>query len=354
MSFDIYSTTVLNRVIEELKINPTFFLNTFFTTVETSQTEDVKFDKVEGRRLLAPFVSPVVAGKVVRERGYSTKSLSPAYIKDKREFDPHRPFKRIAGEKIGGSLTPEQRLNAAISVALAEQLEMWTRRLEVMSAEVLRTGISTIEGDDYPKVEVDFGRHADLTVVLTGTDKWSDTAVNPLSDIEDWGQLIFDHSSLVCRDVIMAGDVWKTMRAKMSTADTDAVGRSMRLQLDTTVATLTQARAELGPILITPGIRLVAVFGDYRLWVYSDKYTDPMTNTEKEVLPAGEVIMASREIEGVRHFGAIKDLKAGLQPRDYFVKSWEEEDPSVRYFLGQSAPLIAPYRPNGTLGAKVL
>ncbi|MEY9128333.1 major capsid protein [Bradyrhizobium yuanmingense] len=350
---DLFSTTALNRVVEELPLNPAFFLNTFFTVAETSNTEDIKFDSVKGRRLISPLVSPIVAGKVIREKGYKTQSLAPAYIKDKRVFKPSGQFKRRAGEKIGGSLSPEQRLAASIGFAVSEQLDMWTRRLEVMSAEVLRTGKLVLKGDDYPEQLVDFGRDAELSIVLTGTDKWDNAAVNPLDDIEDWGQMIFDHSSLTCRDVIMASDVWKTIRAKLAGPDTDAVAKAMRLQIDMTKATLESARASLGPILITPGIRLVAQFGDYRLWVHADKYVDPLDGVEKDVLPAGEVVMASREIEGVRHFGAIMDLKAGIQPRDFFVKSWEEEDPSVRYILGQSAPLIAPYRVNGTLGAKV-
>ncbi len=349
---DLFSTTALNRVVEELPLSANFFLNTFFTTVETSDTEDVKFDKVKGRRLISPLVSPIVAGKVIREAGYETKSLAPAYVKDKRVFKPNAQFKRRAGEKIGGSLTPEQRLQASIAFAIAEQLEMWTRRLEVFSAEVLRTGKLILEGDDYPKQEVDFGRNPGATIVLTGNDRWDDANVNPLNDIEEWGQAVFDDSGLVVRDVFLASDVWKLMRAKMAVKDS-TVGMAMRLQLDTTTAGLTQARAELGPIVVTPGVRLVAVFGDYRLWVHADKYTDPLTGLEKEVLPAGEIVMASRGIEGVRHFGAILDLKAGIQPRDFFVKSWEEEDPSVRYIMGQSAPLIAPYRANGTLGAKV-
>jgi hypothetical protein len=349
---DLFGTSALNRVIEELPLNPAFFLNSFFTETETSDTETIMFDSVKGRRLISPLVSPIVAGKVIREAGFKTQSLAPAYIKDKRVFNPSKQFKRRAGEKIGGTLTPEQRLSAAVAYALNEQLVMWTRRLEVMSAEVLRTGRLVLEGDEYPRVDVDFGRSAGLSIVLTGTDKWTDDNVNPLDDVEEWGQLIFDESSLVARDVIMASDVWKTMRAKMAD-ENSTVGMAMRLQIDTTKETLSAARAELGPILVTPGIRLVAVFGEYRFYVHSDKYTDPMTNQTVDVLPAGEVVMASREIEGVRHFGAIQDLKAGIQPRSFFVKSWEVEDPSVRYILGQSAPLIVPYRVNGTLGAKV-
>jgi len=351
---DLFSTTALNRVVEELPLNPAFFLNAFFTDVETSDTETIMFDTVKGRRLITPLVSPIVAGKVVREAGYETNSLSPAYLKDLREFDPNKQFKRKAGEKIGGQLTPDQRLAASVAYALNEQLEMWTRRLEVMAAEVVRTGKLVLKGENYPEKLVDFARHSDLRVVLAGSAKWSDASVNPLTDIETWGQRVFDISSLVVTDVVMASDVWKTIRDKMDGPDTDAVAKNIRLNLDTTVSTLTEARAALGPTLFQPGVRLVAIFGDYRLWVHSDQYIDPEDNSTKKVLPDGEVVMVAKGIEGVRHFGAVRDLKAGIQPRQFFVKSWENENPSVRYVLGQSAPLIVPYRPNGTFGAKVL
>lgn len=350
---DLFSTTALNRVVEEVPLNPAFFLNAFFTDVETSDTETIMFDTVKGRRLITPLVSPIVQGKVVREAGYETNSLSPAYLKDKREFDPNKQFKRRAGEKIGGSLTPEQRLQASIGYAITEQLEMWTRRLEVMAAEVVRTGKLVLKGELYPEKLVDFARHADLRVVLAGAALWTNAAVNPLKDIQSWGQRIFDISGLVATDVVMASDVWQVIQDKASGPDTDAVAKYIKNNLDTTVATLQQARASLGPMLFQEGVRLVAVFGDYRLWVHSDQYVDPEDNTTKKVIPDGELVMVAKGIEGVRHFGAIRDLKAGIQPRQFFVKSWENEDPSVRYMLGQSAPLIVPYRPNGTFGARV-
>lgn len=350
---DVFSTTALNRVVEEMPLNPAFFLNAFFTDVETSDTESIMFDTVKGRRLITPLVSPIVGGKVVREAGFKTSSLAPAYLKDKREFDPNKQFKRRAGEKIGGSLTPEQRLNASIAFAISEQLEMWTRRLEVMAAEVVRTGKLVLKGESYPEQLVDFERDANLRVVLAGAAKWDQAAVNPLLDIETWGQRVFDISGLVPRDVVMASDVWKLIQQKATGPDTDAIARYIRLNLDTTVATLEQARAALGPMLFQDGVRLVAIFGDYRLWVHSDQYVDPEDGQTKKVLPDGEIVMAAPGIEGVRHFGAVRDLKAGIQPRQFFVKSWENEDPSVRYVLGQSAPLIVPYRPNGTFGAKV-
>jgi hypothetical protein len=63
--------------------------------------------------------------------------------------------------------------------------------------------------------------------------------------------------------------------------------------------------------------------------------------------------VGSTGTDGVRHFGAIRDLDAGIQARQYFVKSWREPDPSRQFLLMQSAPLLVPYRPNAVLSATV-
>lgn len=343
---DVFSTQTLNRVVEELPNSPLALLNLFFTSVETSQEETIMFDTVKGKRRIAPFVAPQVQGKVILEGGFETQSFKPAYIKDKRVFDPSKQFKRRAGEKLGGSLTPEQRLNASIAAALQDQLDMWLRRLEVMAAEVLFTGKATISGEDYPTKVVDFKRNAAHTVALTGGAKWDQAGVDPLANLETWAETVFLNSGVVVTDVIMAPNVWRVLRNNAAVLK----------QLDVLKRTLDEGRAALGPmVLAAQGIRLVATFGDFRLWVYSDRYVDPADGVEKPMLADGSVLLASPNgVEGVRHFGAIKDLKAGLQPREFFVKSWEVEDPSVRYILGQSAPLLVPYHVNTTLGATVL
>jgi hypothetical protein len=65
-------------------------------------------------------VSPLVAGKVVDDEGFTTKSFKPAYAKDKRRFDPSRPFKRSIGEKSAARLSPQQRLEANINRTLIQ------------------------------------------------------------------------------------------------------------------------------------------------------------------------------------------------------------------------------------------
>ena len=40
---------------------------------------------------------------------------------------------------------------------------------------------------------------------------------------------------------------------------------------------------------------------------------------------------------------------AGFQAVPFFAKTWNDEDPAVRYMLMQSAPLIVPYRVNASM-----
>ncbi len=84
MPINAYDTGRLERVIEGIvasNAEPVQFLaRTFFSTVSRSDTEEIFFDVVDGKPRITPFVSPLVEGKVVANRGYETKSFKPAYL----------------------------------------------------------------------------------------------------------------------------------------------------------------------------------------------------------------------------------------------------------------------------------
>ncbi len=92
--------------------------------------------------------------------------------------------------------------------------------------------------------------------------------------------------------------------------------------------------------------RYVGSIGDFDIFVYNDVYIND-AGVETKLLPANTVILGSKDgLEGTRCYGAIRDEKANWTANRYFTKSWLEEDPSVRWMLLQSAPLVVPYRPN--------
>ena len=339
---NIYSTAVLTNVVAYLPQAQSFLLDRFFTNEQRSLTETISFDVEAGARRMAPFVSPLVQGKIVASKGYSTKTFQPAYVKDKRPFDPNKALKRTIGEQIGGVLTPMERTQINLRTELADQIDMITRRLEWMAASALVSGKVTVVGDEYPAVVVDFGRKASHTIVKASGSKWSDTNVNPLNDLQDWAlSLVLKDSGAMSRDVVMTVDVWNVFR------------ENQFIKSRWNSLNANRADISMNAAIETGGVFMGGIDG-FNIYVYADWFVDPVDNVEKPMIPAGTVILAGAQVEGVRAFGAVRDEEAGFQPMPFFPKSWVEKDPSVRYLLTQSAPLVYPQRPDATLTATVL
>lgn len=335
---DLFTTGVLASVLAQLPSPAPFILNSFFRTLQTEVSEEIHFDLDTGSRRLAPFVSPIMAGQVVQSKGYQTKTFKPAYVKDKRVFTADRPFKRVAGEQIGGNLAPAQRLQLMLASELNDQIAMLTRRQEVMAIEALRTGKVTVAGDLYPTVEVNFGRDAALTKTLAAGDRWGEAGVDPLDDVQAWSLLVTEKSGAAANTLVMDIEAWKLFSASAK----------VQKLLDRF-----RGSDQLNPTVTGEGGRYMGNIGDMDIWVYVGWYEDPATSTLKPFLPAHTVIVTGPDLEGTRAYGAIRDEAAGLQPLPYFAKSWVEQDPAVRYLLLQSAPLTVPYRVNASLCATV-
>jgi len=336
---DIYTPSVLNRVVSGLPQPTPFILNSFFPTVQTETSEEIHFDIDTSRRRLSPFVAPIVAGQIVLDKGYSTKTFAPAYIKDKRVFDASRPFKRAIGEQIGGSMEPMQRLEIALASSIADQIAMLTRRQEVMAIEALRTGAITISGDSYPSASVNFGRDAALTVAqLTSTAAWTHADATPLDNLQTWSMLVAEKSGSTATTIVMDINAWKAFSKN---------AQVLKL-LDRF-----RGRDQLNPTVTGEGARYMGNTGDFDIWVYAGWYEHPDTAAVTPYLPANTVLVLGPDIEGVRAYGAIRDEAAGYQAMPYYVKSWVDQDPAVRYLMLQSAPLTVPYRVNASLAATV-
>lgn len=346
-------TAVLTRTINILDEPSSFLLDMFFPTVQTEPgSEEIHFDIDKERPRLAPFVHPTVAGQIVEDEGYATKSFKPAYVKDKRRITPGDLMKRSIGERIGGELTPAERRDRRIARTLLNQRRNLARREEVMASEALRVGQVTVAGEKYPTVVVDFQRDAGLTVALGGGSLWSATATaTPLDDLETWVALIQSKSGAVARSVVMDPEAWKLFR----------VLPNVKELLDTRRGS--ESTVETGPIARGQGnekARLVGFVGDLAIWVYNDVYEDD-AGAAQNVMPPNTVILGAQGapdtgeggIEGVRAYGAILDPEANFEAERLFAKSWVEKDPAIEFLLAQSAPLIVPYRTNASLAATV-
>lgn len=345
---DYFSTAFLARVVQEMNDPSTFLLRTFFPFVQTNpDKEEISFDIDKSRPRISPFVHPTVAGRVVKNQGYETQTFRPAYVKDKREFNPRQALKRVMGEQIGGNLTAQQRTEMLIAQSVDDQLRNLTRRETVMASEALRLGTVTVVGDGYPQVVVNYGRDATLTSALLGGLRWGEAGVSPVDDLETWASMILDKSGAAARTVVLDPKAFALLRADPKydkQIDREAARQMMNLQ----TGPLVRGRGEASA-------RFVGLLGDLEIWVYNEPYVNDAGATVN-VLPDYTVIIGATGeggsgvggLEGVRAYGAIMDEEAGFTADRYFVKSWLEKDPSVRWMLLQSSPLVVPYRPNAS------
>jgi hypothetical protein len=336
MSYDLYSTAFLNRVVDDLAPVPTVFLDLFFPEVLTHDTEEVYFDKVTDKPRLTPFVHPLHEGKVIDSAGYITKSVKPAYLKDLRVHNPLKALKRRAGESLTGSLTPAQRQQANIVADLADQNRMFTRRMEVMAIEAIRDGKATIIGEGFNAV-VDFGRDASLTETLTSGDRWSTADLDIPAQLEEWSQQIADFDGSV-EAVIMDVKAWNLMRNNSKVQKLLDIRRGVA---DTNLIIEPQ-------MAVRAGVQYKGMVGNFPIWVYTGSYIDPADGQTKKYMPDNTVVLAGRRVEGVRHFGAIMDVEV-LVARERYAQSWVEKNPSRRMVMMESAPLLVPYRPNSSM-----
>lgn len=339
---NIYGTYYLNTLIERIIPNPRFFLDRYFTTEEQSDKEEVHFDEKEGKVGIAPFVHPLNEAPLITGQGYKTKFYKPAYIKEKANLTPQQSFTRLPGEPYGGVLSPQQRAEQQLIKDTTRLYERLQNRLELMAAEVCKYGRLTIQGDGLDAV-LDYGRSPRLTKSLSGDAAWSNKKVELTKQFEaisrEMAELNLNQRRP--RDVIMGWEAYDMFRAaeEVQKLLPDYM-RGANVQLE-----------------VTPGIQSENLvykgrYGNMNLWVYEGKYDAP-DGTSKYYIEPKEALFICDQIRGVRHFGAIHDLDAGLQPRRVFVKSWKEEDPSVRLVLLQSAPLLVSYDPNTAALVKV-
>jgi|SRR5882672_1135318 len=349
----MYDTNTLVQVVPNLKRAVTFLLDKFFPNIVIADSEFVSIDVDIGKRRIAPFVSPLVEGKLVEQRRIQTNTFKPAYIKDKRAPDLRKPVRRMIGERIGGDMTGAEREMANLEFEMSDQIDILTRRLEWMAAQVLIAGAVTIAGDGFPTVVVDFGRDSSLTVALTSTAQWTPTNVingtaTPTLNIEDWQRRILKKSGATVTDIIFTTTAWEGF-----IADPLLKGAIYYPRL-----------GESGNV-IDPGaaIQRGAVYkgqwGQYSLWIYNEWFVESGTegqaivDKEYPMMPDGSLIMSGPDMMGTRAFGQILDPAFNYASLPFAPKTWVSEDPAQRYLLMQSSPIVIPSRVNASFAAQV-
>lgn len=355
----VYDTNTLIEVVPNLKRAVSFLLDRYFPNIHMSDTEFVSIDVDVGKRRIAPFVSPLMEGKIVEQRRYQTNVFKPAYIKDKRAPDLRKPVRRMIGERIGGSMSGAEREMANLEFEMTDQVDILTRRLEWMAAQALFKGSVTISGEGFPTVLVDFGRDPSLTVALTSTAQWTPANVaagtaTPVLNIEAWQRGILKKSGGVCNDIVFTTSAWEgfisdpLLRGAIYYPKLGDSGNVVNIGNE-----------------IKRGAIYKGQWGQYSLWIYNEWYVETGTEAgpavggsqivdkEYPMIPDGGIVMAGPDLLGTRAFGQILDPSFNYAALPFAPKTWVAEDPPQRYLMMQSSPIVIPARVNASFAAQV-
>lgn len=337
---NLFSTIALLTVIEA-RDRPTAFLrDTFFPNGFQSDSEEIAFDKLKRRRNIAPYVSPLIPGKERAIRGRQTSTFTPAYLKPKNTVRPGEGFRRRPGEPINGNLTAQERYLQTVTDILADQDDEITRREEIMAAEALKTGKIVVTGEDYPTVEIDYGRPADQTVALAGAARWGEAGVSIRGTIRSWATKVATVSGGAATEIILGAEA-----AELVQSDEE-----IRVILDN--RRQQGGEFQFGPVA-AGSEDMVAIYlgtvGQFNFWQYTQQFQDDAGNSI-DVWPSyGVGIIAPSQLQGFMAHGAIQDVGAQLQPLSRYPKMWEQQDPSATMCMTQSAPLPVPGDPSASM-----
>lgn len=352
MALDLLSTVTMLPMVETIKPQTYLFRDTFFSRAFQFDTQAIAFEVLPTEQRLAPFVSPAAQGRIMSNKGRTSKLFTPAYVKPKHEIDPNHPLviQRGAGENIGGSASLETKWNAAIARNMVLQMDMIDRREEWMCAQAVINGGILVGSEDYPYVYVDFGRDASLTSILTGTARWGQSAAAPLTNLRDLRRAAFNLSSRPIGDVIMGLSAFDLFFADAGVAA--LLAQSANYRITTNDSQLSSFSDGSTPLEFRGRLQGANGQGALNIWTYAQTYED-YDGTIQNVMNPLDVVGVASDVDGYLCYGAIKDGRAGLRPLARFPKMWEEEDPSVTYMMTQSSPLPVPTRINASFRIRV-
>lgn len=348
MPIDIYSPRTMGAVIKRMPPKHSFIRDTFFKKTKTFLTPKVEFDFKKGNRELAPFVSPVIGGKTIKNSGFQTKDYTAPLIAPNKITTADELMDRRAGENPYSGKSPAERGVEKLVEDFQELTEMIDRREEWMAATALFTGKIPIIGDGVNEV-IDF--NFTNTEKPTAAKKWSATGSDPIADLKFWRAKVQQKGFVNCNICIMAADVVEVfinhekVKSKLDVKQYDlAVIRPRELPSGATyIGTINEIAVDIY---------------QYNEW-YLDNWTNPLEPTTLPLVPEKKLGLFSTQAQYSMLYGAHTyiDEKTGawVNAEGRIIPThWIERNPDRKFIAANSRPLPVPHEVDSWLIAEVL
>ncbi len=336
---DYYEPKFLMGVITKTPGLKTFFKTRFFNNVVTFPNEKVSFEFQEGKRRLAPYVSPRLGSETIERDEYSLKTYTAPLIAPNRVITNDTLAQKLLGEATWNSgVTPAQRAARIAAQDIMDLQDTISRREEFMCARVKQDGKLIIKGRGVNEI-VDYG-FENITIV-DASDRWT-----PTFDI--MGQL-----SAITREMSKDG-----INPDMLILGSDAA--AMILKNERYLKLLDNRRVEIGeikPSELENGVsylgRVIVPGASFELYSYNEWYPDENDLDEngqpklKPLLdPETVIIQSSRESNSML-YGMITQVDKGgnfvTHMQQYVPNTWWTENPSQKFVSISTRPLPMPH-----------
>lgn len=340
MTVSMFDSRTMLQAMEQMYPPASFLLDLFFKEENFALTETVDIDIIKGNRKMAPLVRPISEAKVVERLGYQTNTIKPPYIKQKMKTTAQDLLTRPYGLNmyVAGGMSLVERAAKQLNSDLQYLEGLILRREEWMAAQVLDGGVVNLVGEGVNQ-QVDFqmpnDNQADATVA------WDQTTSDPITDLMELARTIQKASGITPNKIIMG---FTAISNFLKHADVQKVFDNRRLELGMINPSLGKMTDYYVGVLRIPGL-VADIYG------YNESYIDD-NGASQWMIPETKIIMGSDKARCSRQYAVIQDLKAGeANAVRWFPKSWETEDPSCRWLMLQSAPLVCLHQADafGTL-----
>jgi Phage major capsid protein E. len=338
VNIDIYDTRTMLQAIELMKPAHTFLRDTFFPNVLTFPSEKVDVDFRKGKRKMAPFVARNSGGITMDRQGFRTDAYEAPYTAPQRVLTKNDITKRLLGENIYSTRTPEQRAMELLAKDLIELDDMIIRREEWFCREVLLNGAVTIKGwvdkvggTEFVEDTIDFNMTNKET--LSGEDAWDQSTCDIYGDLKRIRLEIIQKTGLNPDVVIMASNIADLM---MQNANFKAMFNLWNANFGT-----------IQPKVQANGVTFIGQITSLGLQLYSyDEWFIDDDGAEYPMMPDDHLIMGRANI-GTRLYGAVTQIEEA--DKDFHTyeavrvpKVWVEPNNDQKMIRLASRPLPKP------------
>lgn len=343
-SIDVLEWAALTEAINRIKSPADYLKQTLFGNHDPKESENIELSVLYGGRDCAPFVKVNGSAALVGGTSEKFQIIKAPNIRIKRPMQASEVlYARRAGTPIhvqGG--TVQSAIEAKVARDTARLADMITNSEELLCSQILQ-GKITYSDETGDVFQLTLPRSSSHSVDLGALAYWTVSGVDPEPHVHDAKELISEDGGVAPTLAICGKLAAAAFRANPK----------VREALDTRNLQAGQLRLDQ-----QFGRNGVIFLGNvYGLdWVeYPRKVNVGATATDLVRSKFVEFVSPGQGF--IIYYGSIADLKAlegGQFIGERFSKSWEEEDPSVRYQLATSRPLPWNNNPDGTYSLQVV